>query len=327
MAESPAIVITYVPADCGSIFPGKSKASQAFRDADIVTKLRRAGYQSISEYQALESPATYKASSLGSNGVRNEDLNVQVCKDVQRSLVQTLALTGDASLPPFQLILGGECGMSPGVLSAFWQHSTQGDLHKRVGFLYIDADTDLASPDDLNNTGIFAGMNMTNLIRSKGALKSMQQFARPSGEALCDASNTVLFGINMSSPGNKPEHLGYLLDHGYRVISSSSVARQPIEQAMAALRFLEERVDIIVVHLDVDSIDPRMFPLANVPNHTGVEFHQMMQALRVILYSEKVGALVVAEVNPNHDPGLDMTERLTDSIVDILTERRAPRRG
>jgi arginase len=75
-----------------------------------------------------------------------------------------------------------------------------------------------------------------------------------------------MFGINMSNPSNKPEHLGYLLDHGYRVISSSAVAQQPVQQATAALRFLEERVDVIVVHLDVDSIDPRMFPLANVPN-------------------------------------------------------------
>lgn len=321
MAETAAIAITYVPADCGSVFPGKSKAPQAFRDAGIVEKLRRAGYQRISEHHALETPANYGFSSLGPNKVRNEDLNVQVCQQVQRSISRSLALAGYQNPPPFQLILGGECGMSPGVLSAFWQHTAQSGPQKRVGFLYIDADTDLATPDDLNNTGIFAGMNMTHLIRSEGALKSMEQFARPTGEPLCDPSNTVMFGINMSNPGNKPEHLGYLLDHGYRVISSSAVAQQPAQQATSALKFLEERVDVIVVHLDVDSIDPRMFPLANVPNYTGVDFDQMMQALGVILGSEKVGGLVIAEVNPDHDPGLDMTNRLTDSIVNMLDAR------
>jgi arginase len=127
MAETAAIAITYVPADCGSVFPGKSKAPQAFRDADIVDKLRQAGYQRISEHHALEAPANYGISGLGPNKVRNEDLNVQVCQQVRRSLSQSLALSGNECPPPFQLILGGECGMSPGVLSAFWQHTAQGE--------------------------------------------------------------------------------------------------------------------------------------------------------------------------------------------------------
>ena len=92
--------------------------------------------------------------------------------------------------------------------------------------------------------------------------------------------------------------------------------------ATAALTFLEERVDVIVVHLDVDSIDPRMFPLANVPNYTGIDFDQMMQALGVILGSEKVGGLVIAEVNPDHDPGLKMTKQLVGVIVAGLKEAR-----
>ena len=75
------------------------------------------------------------------------------------------------------------------------------------------------------------------------------------------------------------------------------------------------------MHLDVDSIDPRLFPLANVPNFTGVTFEQMIRALNVFLSSEKVGALTVAEVNPDHDPGLAMTTRLTGELVTMLTNR------
>ncbi|KAK6064417.1 hypothetical protein SCUP515_11812 [Seiridium cupressi] len=278
MAASQAIAITYVPADCGFIIPGKSKAPQVFRDVNIVAKLQETGVCRISEHNALDSSATYKATSMSQNGVRNEDLNIEVCHRVHRSMTQSLA--GQGSPPRVHFILEGECGMCPGILSAFWHHAAQAGPQRRVGFLYIDADTDLASPTDQSSTSIFAGMNMTHL------------------------------------------YLAYLFDHGYRVISSSSVARQPEQQAKEALRILGENVDVILVHLDVDSIDPVMFPLANVPNYTGVGFSQMMRALKVILASEKVGGLTIAEVNADHDPGLDMITRLTDHLVSMLAARQ-----
>lgn len=77
------------------------------------------------------------------------------------------------------------------------------------------------------------------------------------------------------------------------------------------------------MHLDVDSIDPGEFPLANVPNFTGVTFPNMMSALEVFLGSESVIGMIVAEVNPDHDPGLMMTKRLADGIVAMLVRRRS----
>lgn len=314
MAIPGVISITYVPADCGSVIPGKCKAPQAFRDVHIVEKLSKAGFATINESHALATPATYIVADFKSGGVRNEDLNIAVCKDVYRSITKELDAV---EAPPFQLVLGGECCMLPAILSAFWKQSND----KRIGLLYIDADTDLTSPTDTTSTGFFAGMNMTHLIRSAGALPSMEQFSRSTGEPVCDASNTVLFGTNMSLPGNKSEHFAYLFDHDFKVVSSASVASDPIRRAAEALKYLEERVDIIVVHLDVDSIDPQLFPLANVPNFTGVTFEQMMKALKVFLSSQKVAGLVVAEVNPDHDPGLKMIERLTTEIVGALASK------
>ena len=211
--------------------------------------------------------------------------------------------------------------MLPGVLSAFWQHADLLFPPARVGLLYIDADTDLTSPTDAGSTGIFAGMNMAHLVGLPGTLQSMKQFSRASGRPVCDASNTVFFRTNMSLPGNKREHFTYLFDNEFKVVSSASVARDPEQCAREALKHLEDRVDIIMVHLDVDSIDPLMFPLANVPNLTGVTFEQMMQSLKVFLSSEKVGGMTIAEVNPDHDPGLELVERLTNEIVTMLAAR------
>jgi arginase len=319
MASSGSVAITYVPADCGSVIPGKSKAPQAFRDAAIVKKLNDAKVTSVSEHDALDTPATYSIASLRPGGVRNEELNIQVCKRVKSSVTESLQST--SSKPPFQLILGGECCMLPGILSAFQHHAESQSPAKRFGLLYIDADTDLSSPTDKDSTGNFAGMNMTHLARTPGALESMEQFSGPAGQPLCNSSNTVLFSTNVSLPGNKREHFAYLFDNNYKVVSSASVAREPVQRAREALEYLEERVDVILVHLDVDSIDPQLFPLANVPNFTGVTFEQMMRALRVFLGSSKVGGLCIAEVNPDHDPELVMVNRLTDEIVTMLASR------
>lgn len=212
--------------------------------------------------------------------------------------------------------------MLPAILSAFWKYADSQTPPQRVGLIYIDADTDLTSPTDPSSIGTFAGMNMAHLVRLPGALPRMEQFSRPSGEPVCDSSNTVLFGTNMSLPGNKSEHFKYLFDNNYKAVSSSSVAGDPGQRARETLEYLEAKVDVIMVHLDVDSIDPGTFPLANVPNFTGVEFENMMKALKVLLGSTKVAGLTVAEVNPDHDPGLVMVERLASHIANMLGARR-----
>ena len=313
MAAFDSVAITYVPADCGSVIFGKSKAPQAFRDVGTIHKLQQSGFNTT-ERSALDQPATWSEATFSSGSVRREDLNVEVCQKVNNTVATSLATKSGS---PFQLILGGECSMLPAIMSAFWNHEPT----RRVGLIYIDADTDLLQPTDPASSGNLAGMTLTHLIGRKGALESMREFSREDGSPVCDANNTVLFGINMAHHRNTREHFAYLFDNGYKVVSSSSIARDPVQRAEEALKYLEDKVDVIVVHLDVDSIDPGRFPLANLPNATGVEFPVMMKALKALLKSPKVGALAIAEVNPDHDPGLKMTGRLVDEVVDCLKER------
>lgn len=150
----------------------------------------------------------------------------------------------------------------------------------------------------------------------------MKRFTRPGGEGVVDAGNVVLFGLNVGNHSNARSQLGCLFDEGYRVFTSAAVAEDPVGRAELALKWLEGRVDHILVHLDVDAIDASLFPLANAPQRTGAGFKEVMRAVRVFLGNEKVIGLTVAEVNPDHDPGLEMTSRLVDKVVDILRERR-----
>lgn len=97
--------------------------------------------------------------------------------------------------------------------------------------------------------------------------------------------------------------------------------RGPKQRAKEALQCLESRVDVIMVHLNADAIDPLLFLLANLPNFSGVTFEQIMRALKIFLASERLGGLTVAEVNPDHHPRLRIVERLAGKIVDMLAAR------
>jgi arginase len=305
------ISLIKVASDVGSVFPGKSRAPDALIAAGLVDKLSKLGFK-VNIHNALPNgPVGWAESESEPNGARNEAAALSVCQAVKGTIASALAVTPSDTLPAFQIILGGECLIAPAIMSALTHHMPS----KRIGLLYVDADCDLTYPNEPGSSGNIAGMTLTHLTLRHGSLQSMREFSKPGGGGVVDSSNAVLFGLNSSSPANKRDHLGYLFNENYRVITSSAVALDPVARATEALSWLEERVDYILVHLDVDVIDPGLFPLGNVPNWTGVGFPEIMTSLRIFLASRKAIGLTIAEVNPDHDPGLHMTSRLVDEIT------------
>ncbi|KAJ9605670.1 hypothetical protein H2200_009519 [Cladophialophora chaetospira] len=316
--SSQLINIINVPSDIGSVYAGKSRAPAALKEAGLQKRLQAGGWE-ITESTALSSGAAgWTSNAPGPNGARNEAATVKACAQVRKAVDDALAANGvgNRKSQPFQLILAGECMYCPAILSAYWQHLKGTD--KRIGIIYMDADCDLYTPVEPGASGTIAGMTLTHLTLREGALESMKSFSRPDGTGVVDSSNIVLFGLNIDAPVNKRGHLGYLFDNNFRVATSQSVQKNPTKAAAAALEWMEDQVDYVFVHLDVDVIDPGLFPLAHLPNWTGLSFEAAMTALKAFLRSEKVVGLSVAEVNPDHDPGLKMTKQLVDNIVDGL---------
>jgi arginase family enzyme len=309
------IDIISVASDVGSIHAGKSKASAAFHQAGLRKILESVGY-TITEYEAFsEGPAEWIASSRSPNGARNEARTVAYCEQVSRTVSAAL----DVQTPSFQILLSGECLYTPAIMSAYWRH-VEG-AGRKIGIIYFDADCDLYTPNE--GTGTIAGMTLTHLTLRDGALSSMAKFSRPNGCSVVDSSNIVLFGLNVESEVNKRSHLGYLFDNNFRIFTSKTVQRDPVHSAEKAMRWIEEQgIDYVLIHLDVDVIDPGEFPLCNVPNWTGIGYEEAMQALNVFLDSERCVGLSVAEVNPDHDPDLKMTTRLVSDIVKGLGQSK-----
>lgn len=106
----------------------------------------------------------------------------------------------------------------------------------------------------------------------------------------------------------------------------TSFDAQPGEMARRAITQLEQRVDVVLVHFDVDSIDSADFPLADFPHHNqGMPLSDALDCLRVFLSSPKCGGLVLTEVNPDHDVDGSMVPTLTRLLVKAMTETGEPR--
>ncbi|KAH7309321.1 hypothetical protein BKA65DRAFT_171319 [Rhexocercosporidium sp. MPI-PUGE-AT-0058] len=207
-------------ADVGSVFPGKSRAPSALQSIGLINKLTTLGYE-ISIHDALPNePVNWTESHIGPNAAYNEAVVVAVCQAVKSNVTSALACSPANTHVPFHLILGSECLICPAIMSALTHHMPM----KRIGLLYVDVDCDLTYPNE------------------PGSI-----------------SNVVPFGLNSSSPANKRDHLGYLFNENYRVITSSAIDLDAAGRAAEALRWLEERVDCILVHLGVDVIDPNCF--------------------------------------------------------------------
>lgn len=151
----------------------------------------------------------------------------------------------------------------------------------------------------------------------------MKAFSRPAAP-LVTPDNVVLFGFDPLQLAT--EHWVYLLENGFKCFTRPSVQRAPVACAREALQYLEERVDVIVLHFDVDVIDSAAFPLANYPHYAGLGFEEAMSAVETFLGCEKVRGLVITEINPNNDVirsgERSMVERLVGRLVTGLSKRR-----
>ena len=79
------------------------------------------------------------------------------------------------------------------------------------------------------------------------------------------------------------------------------VAADPKAAAARALAEVEPRVDRLLVHFDVDTVDFTDLPLSeNTGRNEGLAFDTAVRALRELLGSKKLAAVTVTEFNPDH---------------------------
>ncbi len=130
----------------------------------------------------------------------------------------------------------------------------------------------------------------------------------------------ALFGYNPDAGSIDAVEVEVLRQTKMRSYPVSQIRGNAKESAMGALTQLENKVDSILVHFDVDVIDFDDFPAADVPHSQGLSFNEAMSALEVFMGSRKLVALVVTEFNAYRDADGALAKRFVEAVAQALEE-------
>ena len=285
-----------VPSSAGAHGPGQEKAPSALRTAGLLGALREAGLE-VEDLGDL--PVVRFAPDRAE---RKRQSQSQVVK-VARQVADAVARAVERELIP--IVLGGDCTITLGVVAGLLRH--QPDL----GLIYFDGDADLTTPET-THSGIFDSMGVAHLIGQGDPDLAHIGPRFP----LLEQDRIILFGFHPYEI--EPEESRVLDASAMVTYPVTSMDDRPVELAAEARARLEERARAIAVHFDVDVMDSAEIPLADWPHYDAVSFGDAMRCLSVFVGSPKLAALVVTEINPDHDPDGLLVRQFVDAFAGAM---------
>jgi len=292
-----------VPSSAGAHGTGQEKAPAALRKAGLLGALREAGL-------TVEDLGDLPVTRFKPDPANRKRQSLPLVIKVAREVADRVAAAVEQDLVP--LVLGGDCTITLGVVAGLLRR--QPDL----GLIYFDGDADLTTPDT-THSGIFDSMGVSHLIG-----QGDPELARIGPRfPLLTPDRIALFGFQPYEV--EPRELLLLEESEIPQYPVTSLDDRPVEFAMEARGRLES-AEAIAVHFDVDAMDSAEIPLANWPHYGALSFGDAMRCLRVFVETPKLAALVVTEINPDHDPDGLLVRQFVDAFADALRRVAAARR-
>jgi len=285
-----------VPSSAGAHGPGQEKAPAALRQAGLLGALRETGLE-VEDLGDL--PVTRFQPDMANRKRQSRSPVITVARQV----ADRVAAAVERDLVP--LVIGGDCTITLGVVAGMLRY--QPDL----GLIYFDGDADMTTPET-THSGIFDSMGVSHLIGEGDPEVAHVGLRFP----LLPPDRITLFGFHPYEIEPKEQRL--LETSAITQYPVTSMGDRPVELAAEALARLEERARAIAVHFDVDVMDSAEIPLADWPHYDALSFGDAMRCLRVFVGSPKLAALVVTEINPDHDPDGLLVRQFIDAFADAL---------
>lgn len=181
------------------------------------------------------------------------------------------------------LVLAGDDTASIGVVSGV-QLAFEG---KRLGLVWIDAHADFNTPET-SFSGILAGMPVAILAGLAGPIwreAANLTYTLPTDQIL-------IAGLRSTDE----KELGLLQSTNIRVVEAKSPKRSELYEN--ALDKLTERVDIVVVNVDLDVLDPQYVPSASTPEANGLSIKQAAWMVNQVTRRGKAAVVCITSLNP-----------------------------
>jgi arginase len=202
----------------------------------------------------------------------------------------------------FTIVLGGDCTLAAGVTAGTRRH-----LGQPPGIVFIDADADL-NTEETTPSGFLHGMALS-LALGQGPEDVVDALGP---EPPVEGDHAALVGFRALDPGER-RRIGQL----GLALPADAARRIGMRTAAAlALEAVENGDGPIVVHLDVDVIDPSEMPAKHqaVPG-PGLSFAEASDLVAALAASPRVVALEICEYAPDIDPGLATARRLVELVT------------
>lgn len=201
------------------------------------------------------------------------------------------------------LVLTGDDTAAVGVVSGV-QMAKGGDA--RIGVIWLDAHGDFNTPET-SYSGILAGMSLSIIAGLSGP--NWRRAARMN--APVPTSRILVAGVRELD--EKEEALIRATD--VKLITTAELTTG--DTFARAVNRLADDCDAIVLHFDVDLLDPHLVPSATTPSENGLDLNSAAIAVRTALESGKVAAWTICNVNPG---GGRRGERSISSTLALVTD-------
>ena len=203
----------------------------------------------------------------------------------------------------FAINIGGECSLIPGVLSGLGRR-----LKGRPGVVWLDAHGDFNTPRT-TPSGYIGGMCLAL------ACGREPSFLRQIGSERALVSEEAV--AHIGSRALDPAEERAMMDSPMMFKKASALRRRGMENVAAEVaRYVSERADWLVMHLDLDFLDSASMPAVNFPTPAGMEVSDVRAIANALKESGKLRVLNLTAYDPMKDP----TGRYGRMIVKVLAD-------
>ena len=295
-----ALTILGVPTSAGAFRPGQERAPAAIREAGLVPALTERG---VEVRDLGDSPVWRWRPDRERPRAQNLDAVVEIGRETAGRVERALGDGGPL------LVLGGDCSIELGVVAGHLARD------ESVGLVYFDLHPDLNTPLSVTE-GTFDWMGMAHALGLDGAEPELAGIG-PRTPLLHDAQ--VLF-LSYGPRQTRPFELDTMVRRGLAGIPIDEVAAAPERAAERVLTGFAARFDRLLVHFDVDVLDFNDTPLSEeAVRGDGLTLDAAMRALGVLTASDRLSALTVTELNPEHGDEQGRTlRRFVDRLAGCL---------
>jgi arginase len=290
------------PSSAGAYAPGQERAPEALRAAGLLASLAERGI-------AVVDRGDVPGFRWRVDRANPRAMNVEVVAGVARDVADQVAegLEEGAAI----LVLGGDCTVELGTVAGASRDARDAD---NIGLIYVDLDTDLNTPASVDD-GALDWMGLAHLLGLAGTAPILAGVGPR--VPLLRPDQVLLFADNNSTAFER----GIIEEQGIAEVRLAQVAADPSGAAREAVNGWARRFGRLLVHVDVDVLDYLDMPIAEeMRRNQGLQFAQLVAALKVLVAAPNWAALTICEVNPDHGELNGSTLRtFNEALADVLS--------